>query len=143
MRFLYASLLVAIAISFHFVALYTGLYTLQMREGMVWFDNLLHMLVGGAFALIWLALLARLFPKASFLLQAGSALMFVTMVAAGWEVFEYGFYLVFKSGALGLTVYEPSLREAVVDSLSTVAGAAALLAARRVYAVFSGQEHSV
>lgn len=129
MRFLYAALLIAVAVAFHFVAVYTGLYALQLREGAVWFDNILHALVGVACALMWLALFARLFPKASFLWKAGTSLAFVVFVAVAWEAFEYGFYLFFKSGALGLTVYAPSLREAVFDSLSNVLGTLLFLAA--------------
>lgn len=143
MRFLYASLLVAVAVGFHFVALYTGLYALQMREGLVWFDNVLHVLAGGAFALMWFSLLSRLLPKTTLSVQALSTLAFVLLVAIGWEAFEYGFYLVFKSGALGLTVYEPSWKEALVDSISTFAGGVLLACGRGAYLLASARGPSV
>lgn len=127
MKFLAAALLILGALAAHFYAMHTGIYAAELRQGLVWFDNVLHAIVGAAFGLIWLALLERLRPRTSTLATVVSLLLFVALVAAFWEAFEYGFYLVFKSGALGLTVYEPSWSEAIFDSLSNVGGALLLL----------------
>lgn len=117
------------ALCAHFYAMETGIYAAQLKEGLVWFDNLLHAGVGIAFALVWLSMWERLAPQAGKGSTLLTMLAFVAVVAGAWELFEYGFYLVFKSGALGLTVYEPSLREALFDSLSNIGGAALFAAA--------------
>jgi hypothetical protein len=129
MRVLAAILIILGALAAHFYAMHTGIYAAELREGFVWFDNVLHAFVGLAFGLLWISLVQRVRPETSFVASAVSLLLFVLSVAIAWEVFEYGFYLVFKSGALGLTVYEPSLQESIYDSMSNIAGAVLLLAA--------------
>ncbi len=129
MRIFAALVIVVGAVAAHFYAMDTGIYAAQLREGVVWFDNILHAAVGLAFGLMWISVLNRFIPAASWSVKIVSLLVFVLLVAVAWEVFEYGFYLVFKSGALGLTVYEPSLQESVVDSLSNIVGATLLLVA--------------
>lgn len=113
----------------HFIAVYTGVYDAQLRGGVVWFDNILHTLVGFAFGLIWLAALRRWRPESSFLYTSTTLIAFVVAMAVAWELFELAFYLIFKSGALGLKVYSPSVREATFDSISNLCGALLLLAA--------------
>ncbi len=128
MKLLTAALIVVAAVAAHFYAMDSGIYAAQLRGGVVWFDNVLHAFVGAAMGLVWLSILRWLKPTSSFLLTALSLLGFVAVLAAAWELFEYGFYLVFKSGALGLTVYEPSLNEAFFDSFSNLTGAVVLIA---------------
>ncbi len=117
------------AVALHFWATVTGLYDTQLTQGLVWFDNVLHAFVGIAFALVWFATLERFKPTAKLWVRAASTLLFVAAAAAAWELFELGFYLFFKTHALGLKVYSPSLREAFFDSISNVAGACLLLTA--------------
>jgi hypothetical protein len=127
MKVALATLLILGSVIAHFIAMYTGVYDAQMRQGVVWFDNVLHAIVGIAFGLVWLAILRRWRPESGMLYTSATVLGFVFAVAIMWELFELVFYLVFKSGALGLKVYSPSLNEAIFDSLSNLFGGALLL----------------
>jgi hypothetical protein len=129
MKILMAIGLLLAAVVLHFVGVFTGIYDAQLAAGFVWFDNVLHVAVGIAFGLVWVSILERVHPTASFTLVALTTLAFVVAMAAAWELFEYAFYLVFKSGALGLKVYSPSVNEALFDSLSNTVGAVLLLCA--------------
>jgi hypothetical protein len=120
MKLFAAIILLVGAVVLHFVGVFTGVYDAQLREGFVWYDNVLHALVGAAFALVWLYFFTGRF---SGMLLVLSTISFVALMALAWELFEYGFYLVFKSGALGLKVYSPTIGEALRDGLSNVLGA--------------------
>lgn len=127
MKLLAAAGLLATAVLLHFYAVFFGLYELQMQQGNVWFDNLLHAGVGTAFALVWLILLEWLRPAASRAFCVVSALLFVLVLAVFWELFEHAFFVFFHTHALGLRVYPQPLSESVWDSLSNLAGAALFL----------------
>lgn len=123
MIFLFGAALLICAAALHFVGLYTGIYETQMREGLVWYDNVLHMLVGVGFGLIGLSILTRVYAQAGIWLRLGMVFLFVFAMAIAWELLEYAFYMTFRSGALGLKVYSPTLQEAVFDSTSNLVGA--------------------
>ena len=129
MRLFAAAAIVVAAIAAHFYAMDAGIYVAQLREGTVWFDNVLHACAGIATGLVWISFLKRFKPDTSFFGAALTLLAVVALAAVVWEAFEYAFYLVFKSGALGLTVYEPSIQESLFDSASNIGGAMLLLAA--------------
>ncbi len=112
------------AVVLHFVAVYSGVYSVQLQAGFVWFDNILHMMVGVAFGLLYLWIVRD--RNYSPLRNALFLLVFVFVLALLWEAAEYVFFKIFDSYALGLQVYSPSLQEATLDSLSDVVGAAAL-----------------
>lgn len=121
-----AGLLVG-AVALHVVALYTGIYDAQIEQGSVWFDNVLHTVVGVAFGLVWIAVLEHFKPNISIFWRVASTIAFVALMAALWELLELAFYLFFKSHALGLKVYSPTLREALFDSASNIIGACLVL----------------
>lgn len=127
MKLLGAAAILAAAVLLHFYAVFFGLYELQMRQGNVWFDNLLHAAVGIAVALVWFVILERIKPAASFLFRVVSTIVFVFILAVCWELFEHGFFVFFHTHALGLRVYPQPLTESVWDSLSNLAGAALFL----------------
>ncbi len=137
MKVFVACILIVGAVVAHFFALQVGIYATQMQQGVVWFDNVLHATVGVAFGLLWLSFFKKIKPEASFFAVAASVVLFVLAIAIAWEAFEYGFYLLFKSGALGLTVYMPSLNEAIFDSLSNIGGALLVLAGYYGIGVFA------
>lgn len=123
MKITTALFLLAVSVLAHFVALYTGVYEAQMLQGRVWFDNVLHALVGAAFGLLWFGMLERRAPECKGWRRAATTVLFVAAMAAAWELFEVAFYLFFESHALGLKVYSPTLREALFDSASNLLGA--------------------
>lgn len=132
MKLLLSALLLVGSVVAHFIAVKYGVYDTQLEAGIVWFDNVLHLIVGSAFGIIWLWFFPRFFPGARALTTSLTLVLFVFIIAVCWELFEFAFYLIFKSGALGLKVYSPTIQEAFFDSLSNVLGAALLLIGRAI-----------
>ncbi|MBX4192165.1 hypothetical protein KW798_01640 [Candidatus Parcubacteria bacterium] len=127
MKRLYSSLVIlSLAFVLHFVAIYTGIYEYEMHQGLVWFDNVLHAMVGVSFGLFWLWCLRN--QPVSILFKMVSMFVFVLCMAVLWEVGEFIFFKIFSSYALGLKVYSPSLSESFFDSSSDLIGALALVA---------------
>ena len=109
--------MLVVAVGAHFVALYFGVYDAQIANGFVWFDNLLHAVVGVAFGLLWLWWLGSAEPN------LWGMVAFVLVAALLWELLEYGFFIFFNTYALGLKVYSPTWAEALSDAGSNVFGA--------------------
>ncbi len=127
----------------HVLALYTGLYEAQMREGFVWFDNVLHACVGAGFGLLWLWFIDKVAPRLPGVLKVLTTVVFVLTMAIFWELLEVGFYMLFATHAWGLKVYAPTWHEAFLDSVSNVGGVVVLLVVLKLYAVgeaFSSQK---
>jgi hypothetical protein len=137
MKILIALGIIVTAVAAHFFAIHTGIYAAQIQSGVVWFDNVLHAGVGVAFGLIWLHSIALYRPESSRLFTALSLIIFVVLIAGAWELFEYGFYLVGKSGIFGFKVYQQSLNEAFFDSFSNIAGALLLIIGQSVHRLFT------
>ncbi|MEK7612612.1 MAG: hypothetical protein AAB449_00470 [Patescibacteria group bacterium] len=110
------------AVAFHFIAVVTGVYDIQINQGFVWFDNVLHVIVGVAFGLWWFRILRTWRPNVSRTVTIASLFAFVLFLAISWEVSEYIFFQIFDSFALGLKVYSPSLQEAFFDAASDMVG---------------------
>ncbi|OGG53620.1 hypothetical protein A2851_01895 [Candidatus Kaiserbacteria bacterium RIFCSPHIGHO2_01_FULL_53_29] len=127
-RFIHIPLLLLFIAALHFAALYSGLYDMQIAAGFVWWDNVLHALVGVAFGLGWLWLLERLGYGTRSLAAIISTFVFVLLMAIVWEGAEYLARLYVRSLAEGLKLYSPNLTESGSDVLSNMVGVIALLA---------------
>lgn len=114
-------------VTLHFVALYGGIYQAQIDAEFVWWDNILHGLVGAAFALGWLWFVERAGLPLSPFSRILSALVVVMTLAVAWEFFEYGILTFVPETAHRFELYSTSFAEATTDSLSNVIGAAVLL----------------
>ncbi|TSC85516.1 MAG: hypothetical protein G01um10148_902 [Parcubacteria group bacterium Gr01-1014_8] len=124
--------LLAIA-ALHFGDNALGIYDTQIQNGFVWFDNVLHALVGATLALGLLRWLGKKNTMLSQTFTAITTLHFVLIAATAWELFEYIFFTLFPNYALYLKLYSPSLVEAASDVFSNVFGAAILLIGFAIY----------
>ena len=120
-------LILILVVALHFIGNAMGVYEQQIEAGFVWFDNVLHALVGLAVGLLWLAFLGKRRSERTVLFRASTALVFVLAVAMLWELVEFGFFKLFPTYAEQLNIYSPSLKEAFGDILSNVAGGLVLL----------------
>ena len=123
----YVPLLILGIVVLHFLAVFSGLYDSQIQQGFVWIDNVLHALSGAVFALLWLWILEKKNWEISFLLTILSTLGFVLLLAVGWEVLEYFFYITFTDYAHSLQIYSPTFQEAISDIVSNLIGGIVLL----------------
>lgn len=98
----------------HFIANATGLYEMRI----IWFDNVLHFLTGIAFALVWLWVFRG---------SLRGAITFVVGLAIIWELLEFGFLKLFPVSAHSLSIFSPTLSEALEDIVSNVLGAIVLV----------------
>ena len=121
-RLIYILLLFLVIALLHFAALYSGFYDLQIQMGFVWWDNVLHVLVGIAFGLLWLWLLQSLNYDTSSRFAMLSMFLFVLFLALGWEGAEYLARLYVRSLAESLQIFSPNLTEASSDILSDLLG---------------------
>ena len=108
-----------LVIATHFIANTFGIYDAQITAGNVWIDNVLHILIGLAVALLWESLTKGKYP-------IFSTLVFVLALAIGWEVCELIFYSIAPEQALDLKIYSPSIQEAAIDIASNLLGAVPL-----------------
>ena len=126
----------------HFGANIFGVYDMQIRAGFVWFDNVLHLLVGIVFGLFWLSLVQdRLREKGkSFWYIAATTVLFVFAMALVWEVGEFFFLTIVPAVAHNLNIYSTSVQEAVADMLSNIVGVGLLLVWCRMQLTRKGSE---
>lgn len=123
--FLRTILLLAGVSVLHFAGVYFGVYDYQIRQGNVWFDNVLHVLDGAIFAYAWISYKEN---RATLL----SVITFVVALALGWEIIEYAFMALSPTYAVDLKIYSPSLSEAGQDIISnTLGGLAAFFLLRK------------
>jgi len=126
-RLSYIPILILIIALLHFVALYSGLYDAQLKAGPVWWDNVLHVLVGITFGLAWLWILQSRGVDTATLLGLASTAAFVLIMALAWEGAEYVTHALLPDLAENLKIFSPTLTEASTDIVSNMLGAAALL----------------
>lgn len=112
----------------HFVANTTGLY----EGGIIWFDNVLHFLTGVVFGLTWLWIFRKQSVENYSLRDLISAFGFVLRLAIIWELLEFGFLKLFPVYAHSLSIFSPSITEAVEDIASNMLGVISLLVWIRV-----------
>ncbi len=117
--------LVAI-VALHFFAVFAGVYDAQIARGFVWFDNLLHALVGVAFGLLWLYVVHARAMALSLRGLIFSIFAIVFVFAVVWELLELIFLLVAPTYAYRFAIYSPSIVEASFDIASNLVGAAIL-----------------
>jgi hypothetical protein len=122
-----AGILILSAFLLHFIAVFFGIYDAQIQSGFVWFDNVLHAMIGAAFGLLWFWILERYRPAVSVSVRIVTTIIFVLIAAVLWELLELVMYLAFTSYATTLKTYSPSVGEATMDSLSNIIGAIALI----------------
>jgi hypothetical protein len=118
--------MIALVAVLHFGAVWTGFYDWQFGTGVIWFDNVLHALVGVGFAMAALMLAAR--RALSGMATVFFVIAAVLILAALWELVEYVFYTRFTEYAYWSKIYSPSIAEALSDIASDLIGGAALLA---------------
>jgi hypothetical protein len=140
MKFYTALVLLFVAVGLHVFALSHGIYEAEQRAGFVWFDNVLHAVVGVALALIWLWFRVKRSKNTFSIAAVLTSLLFVICIAVLWEALEDGFYIFFSTYAYGLKVYPQSLLESVSDASSDVVGALVFLAAYQLRARFKTEE---
>jgi Na+-transporting NADH:ubiquinone oxidoreductase subunit NqrE len=107
--------IITLVVITHFTANIFGIYDAQIAAGNVWIDNVLHVLVGLAGALLWVN-----FKKQDY--SFFNTLTFVLALAIGWEICELVFYILAPEQALNLKIYSPSVQEAAVDIGSNFLG---------------------
>ncbi len=112
----------------HFGAVWSGFYDWQFSTRVIWFDNVLHALVGVGFAMGALLIVERSGIPLNRLAIAGATLLVVLMLATAWELVEYIFFTQFTEYAYWSKIYSPSIAEAVSDIVSDLIGATLLLA---------------
>ncbi len=113
--------LVAIAV-IHFIADLYGIYDTQEQSGIVWFDNVLHFLVGIVLAHVLMHKVERRYPSRKYVWNALYTVCLVLLLALVWESLEYGFLRLFPLYAVAFELYSPSLIEATEDILSNMIG---------------------
>ncbi|MCK9352224.1 MAG: hypothetical protein WCT49_05735 [Candidatus Paceibacterota bacterium] len=125
MKFLPRHILILFAciIILHFIANAVGLYDTPV----VWFDNVLHMLAGAGFGLVWLWISESKSVRISQGYPASSMIGFVLCLALVWELMEFLFLSYFTPYAYALNIYSPSILEASIDVISDLTGAVVLL----------------
>jgi len=111
----------------HFSGNALGIYDTQITAGFVWFDNILHVLVGITFGLLWLQILKQKKVLHSLLFKVFSTLIFVIIMALVWEFLEFIFYKLFTSQATALKIYSPSIQEGLEDIFSNTIGGLMLI----------------
>ena len=126
-RFWYIPSLVFIVIFLHFAAVITQFYEFQIRSGFVWWDNVLHALVGVTFGLAWLWFIQVMGWNLSPRLMTISTISVVVALAILWEVAELALLLIAPDIAHSLQMYSTSISEATVDSLSNLLGVVGLV----------------
>lgn len=114
--------ILVIVAALHFAGNALGVYDMQIEAGFVWFDNVLHALVGLAVAVFFFDLIAERYPERSFWPRALMSLAGVLVVAVLWELVEFGIYAAFPAYATDLNIYSPSVTEAMIDVVSNVIG---------------------
>lgn len=119
-------LLLAVVI-LHFVANAFGIYQMQIQNGFVWFDNILHFISGIAFGLLVLWILNKKNLKYSWTTTIIFIITFVFFSAVTWELVEFGFSKIFTSYAYNLNIYSPSIMESLSDIFSNMIGGITLL----------------
>ncbi len=121
--FLRTLLLIFVVAILHFAGVYFGIYEHQIQQGVVWFDNILHVLDGAIFAYAWIS-----YKKDKGLpISLVGPIIFVLILAVGWEILEYGIMKLFPLHAIDLKIYSPSLWEAFQDIVSNTVGALILV----------------
>ena len=119
--------MIAVIALLHFGAVWTGFYDWQFSTRIIWFDNVLHALVGITFAmcLLWFAHYQQwnLSPAQRIIV----ALVFVLVMAVAWELAEYLFFTQLTDYAYSLKIYSPSISEATSDIVSDLLGAGLFL----------------
>ncbi len=95
----------------HFFANTFGLYEMSF----VWFDNILHILTGIGFGLVWLWVFRG---------SLKGAIIFVVALAILWELLEFGFLQLFPIYAYKLSIFSPNIGEALEDIFSNIFGVA-------------------
>lgn len=96
----------------HLLGVLLGIYTQQIETGFVWFDNVLHLLVGFGFSLL-------VFSATT---AAWRACLIVFVLAVLWEVVEMIMYLSLPELSIYLKTYSPTLFEAAQDVASNMGG---------------------
>lgn len=114
-------------ICLHFLANIFGIYDKQIEAGFVWFDDVLHVLVGIAFGLLWFWVVTKKKVAISSVSLAVQTIVFVFILAITWEIFELVFFKSFTFYAYNLKIYSPSIREATTDILSNITGGVIIL----------------
>ena len=125
--FSYIPGLLLLMVILHFFANTTGIYKAQIDNNFVWFDNILHVIAGVAFALLFLWILNKNNIKYPLVPKIFLTIGFVFCLAVLWELIEFGFFKLFTLQAQNLNIYSPSIKEASSDILSNIAGAILLL----------------
>ncbi|MEK7068405.1 MAG: hypothetical protein AAB964_01165 [Patescibacteria group bacterium] len=121
--------MIALVALLHFGAVWSGFYDWQFSTRIIWFDNVLHALVGAGFAMGALFMLERSGMPLGRAQTVGFALFMVLALALFWELAEYIFYTRFTEYAYWSRIYSPTLSEALSDVASDIIGAGALLTA--------------
>lgn len=116
----------------HFIALAAGIYDRQIEAGFVWFDNILHALIGVIMGLLFLWLVRR-YDLRMAVPTVVTLPLFVLMAAIAWEVAEYVAFVLVAPLMTDLKIFSPSLMEASTDIASNILGAAALILALRLH----------
>lgn len=123
MRFLSRIIILFFAIiCLHFLANTFGIYDKQIEAGFVWFDDVLHVLVGIAFGFLWFWAVIKKRVTILYISVAVQIIVFVFIMAITWELFEFVFFKLFTSYAINLKIYSPSIREATADVFSNIVG---------------------
>lgn len=131
MRFISKIVILFVVIVFlHFSANVLGIYDKQIEAGFVWFDDILHILAGVTFALLWLWISKKKNFKSP-LPMSVSIMTFVFITALVWEFFEFGVFNLFTSYATDLKIYSSSMLEASTDILSNIIGGAMVILWRK------------
>jgi len=115
-------ILFAVVVCLHFLANILGIYDEQIKSGFVWFDDVLHILVGIGFGLLWLWMVGEEKIISSNIYVAIRMMIFVFIMALTWEILEFGFFKLFTSHANALKLYSPSIQEALTDIFSNIIG---------------------
>lgn len=123
----YVPVLVLSIAVLHFLAVFIGLYNLQIQQGFVWIDNVLHTLFGAVFALLGLWIVENKGWSSSTIFTVSSVLGFTFVLAVGWEIVEYLFFVTFSDYAQSLKIYSPTPQEAFSDIVSNLVGGVILL----------------
>lgn len=120
--------MIALIALLHFGAIWSGFYDWQFGTRVIWFDNVLHALVGVAFGMCALWCIEHYGAPRTAAATAGVVVLFVLAMAAAWELAEYVFFTRFTEYAYWSRIYSPSVGEALSDIVSDLVGVGIFLA---------------
>ena len=128
-RLWYIPAMIVFVALLHFGAVWSGFYDWQFATRVIWFDNVLHALVGIGFGMAALWVIETSGIPLSRPAIVGAVLLVVLGLAVLWELAEYIFFTRFTEYAYWTKIYSPSIGEALSDIVSDLIGGAVLLAA--------------